>query len=262
MVDELTLHGLKSWFEKYVSGFASDDQDIAMNIELKKRHTMNVCIEIVDIANSIALNRQDVFLAEAVALLHDVGRFDQYMRYHTFDDATSENHAMLGAGILDREGVLEDIDRATRKLILDVVACHNRAELPVEDDKRRTFFLKLLRDADKIDIWRIVTQYYERHPSISTRSIELNLPDTPEISNQIVEALLAGRTARTKDMKTLNDFKLLQIGWVFDLNFSRTLQIAAGRRYLDRIRDTLPDSDIVNRVFRKAKAYLHAGFPA
>lgn len=261
MIDERTLSHLKSWYEKYVSRFESDENTIKKNIELKKHHTRNVCSEILDITNSLELNRQDFFLAEAVALLHDVGRFDQYFRYHTFDDTKSENHAVLGADILSREGALADIDRDSRELILDVVFHHNCVKLPRDKDQRCIFFLKLLRDADKIDIWRVVTEYYEQHASMSNRSIELNLPDMPEISNQIVEELLAGRIARTENMRTLNDFKLLQMGWVFDLNFPRTYQIAAQRHYLDRIRDTLPDSDIVTRVYKKTTTHLHMGCP-
>lgn len=261
MIDEPTLMKLKSWFEKYVLQYASNDQDIKKNIELKKQHTGNVCIEILDIANSINLNRQDIFLAETVALLHDVGRFSQYIRYQTFNDAKSENHAILGAEILSREGALENVDRESRKLILDVVSCHNCAELPFDNDERRNLFLKLLRDADKIDIWRVVTEYYEKQAPVPNNSIELNLSNNREISAQIVDELLAGRIARTKNMKTLNDFKLLQMGWVFDLNFPRAFVIAAGRRYLDRIKDTLPDSDIVTQVYKKTKAHLYMGCP-
>jgi hypothetical protein len=261
MIDEPTLLRLKSWFEQYVKRFESHDANINTNIELKKLHTKNVCIAILDIAQSLNLNRQDFFCAEAVALLHDIGRFDQFVRHHTFDDAKSENHAILGARILSREGALADIDWQPRTLILDVVSYHNCVELPVDKDERCTFFLKLLRDADKIDIWRVVTEYYGRRASTPNSSIELNLPDTPEISIQIAEELLAGRIARTKDMKTLNDFKILQMGWVFDLNFPRTFEIAERRDYLGLLRDALPDSDIVEQVYKKARAHLHAGCP-
>lgn len=261
MIDELTLLRLKSWFEQYIQQFESDDASIQTNIELKKQHTRNVCVEILDIANSLELNRHDIYLAEAIALLHDAGRFEQYARYRTFDDAKSENHAMLGGRILSREGALADIDWEPRKLILDVVCYHNCAELPLDIGERCTFFLKLLRDADKVDIWRVVTEYYRRSASKPNSSIELNLPDTPAVSDKIVDDLLAGRIARTKDMRTLSDFKLLQMGWVFDLNFPRAFEIAAKRHFLDKIRNALPDSDIVTQVYTKVKAHLHAGCP-
>jgi len=261
MIDELTLLRLKSWFKQYVQQFESDDADIKTNIELKKLHTRNVCLEILDIANSLELNRNDFYLAEAIALLHDVGRFDQYTRYRTFDDAKSENHAMLGGRILSWEGALGGIDRESRKLMLDVVCYHNCAELPLDKDERCIFFLKLLRDADKIDIWRVVTEYYRRSASKPNNSIELNLPDTPVVSEKIADDLLAGRIARTKDMRTLNDFKLLQMGWVFDLNFPRTFEIATQRQYLDRIRETLSDLDIITKIYKKANTHLKAGCP-
>ena len=41
-------------------------------------------------------------IAEAVALLHDVGRFEQYKRYGTFNDRKSVNHAALGVEIMKK----------------------------------------------------------------------------------------------------------------------------------------------------------------
>jgi HD superfamily phosphodiesterase len=49
-----------------------------------------------DIGKSIALSQQDLIVDEAAALLHDIGRFEQYRRYQAFVDSKSENHAALG----------------------------------------------------------------------------------------------------------------------------------------------------------------------
>jgi hypothetical protein len=58
-------------------------------------------------------------------------------------------------------------------------------------------------------------------------------------------------------MKTLNDFKLLQISWVFDLNFTRSYEILKDRQYIERIAETLPDTpevtEAVGYAFRRVQ---------
>jgi hypothetical protein len=97
-----------------------------------------------------------------------------------------------------------------------VVRYHNRASLPVGEEERCLFFLKMLRDADKIDIWRVVTDYYQNAGNKRNRTIELGLPDVDGVSGPVYESLMNGKIAQMADLKTLNDFKLLQIGWVYD----------------------------------------------
>jgi hypothetical protein len=57
-------------------------------------------------------------------------------------------------------------------------------------------------------------------------------------------------------MKTLNDFKLLQISWVYDLNFGPTFRAIQERQYVERIAAHLPQSDEVQQVLSIVNAYL------
>jgi putative nucleotidyltransferase with HDIG domain len=261
MMSEQALLDLKQWFEEYTTRLTSADADIARNIKLKQEHTRYVALEILDIANSLSLQPAQCYLAETVALLHDIGRFEQYRRYRTFDDRRSCDHAERGVEILAREEVLESLAPETRSLICTVVANHNRAEIPEDSDERSAFFLRLLRDADKIDIWRVVTEHYRQQTRSRNRAIDLGLSDSPAISERIVEKLLAGTLAQSRDMKTQNDLKLLQMGWVFDLNFSRSFFLVKSRRYLEKILATLPRTGVVEQIYSKAKAYLHSRSP-
>jgi hypothetical protein len=70
-------------------------------------------------------------------------------------------------------------------LLLSVILYHNRAELPEDETEGCLFFAKLLRDADKLDIWRVVTDYYHNKNGHQNSSIELDLPDIPEISDEV-----------------------------------------------------------------------------
>jgi len=210
MVTQENITWFKSWFAAYVKTFQSDNPDDQRNIDLKEEHTRGVCKEILDVGNSLNLDNQDLQMAEVIALFHDVGRFEQYARYGTFADAESEDHALLGVKVLHKNSVLKILDQETRDLILRTVSYHNRAKLPEEETEERClFFTKLLRDADKLDIWRVVTDYYRKINSSRNGVIELGLPDSPEISRDVYMDMMVGRTVKTASLKTLNDFKVL-----------------------------------------------------
>ena len=252
------LPELWHWFEKYVGQFASRDPNIQAALDLKQAHTRRVREAILDIGRHEGLSGEDLHMAEAAALLHDIGRFEQYRRYRTFSDARSENHALLGVNVILDNGILEDIDPLKAKIITRAVEYHNRAVLPANENGRCLFFMKLLRDADKVDIWRVVTDYYRNVHHERNQTIELDLPDTPEISDSVCRSLMKGNMVQMTDLRTLNDFKLLQIGWIYDVNFRRTFQIVHEKGYLERIRDALPGNSVrIQEVYQRALTYLN-----
>jgi len=251
------LPGLKTWFKDYTRRFSSDDPSVQESMDLKIDHTGRVCEAIINIGESLDLSRGDLCLAEAAALLHDIGRFEQYSRYRTFSDYRSEDHAALGVRVIKANRVLHDLEPAIAEIIMRVVGYHNRASLPVGKDERRLFFLKLLRDADKVDILRVVTDYYQNAGHNRNHTIELDLPDGPEISDSVCKALKNGKLVQIADVKTLNDFKLLQIGWIYNINFPRTFQIVRENGYLEMIRDALPETSVrVREIYERASAHL------
>lgn len=254
---QLILPSLKSWFEDYTCKFSSDDPTFQENIDLKIGHTRRVCEAILDIGGSLNLSKEDLCVAEASALMHDIGRFEQYRKYGIFADYRSEDHAALGVKVIKENRVLEGLDPVKAWIILRIIGYHNRAILPFREEEHCLFFLKLLRDADKVDIWRVVTDYYQNAGNKRNQTIELDLPEIDRISDQVYNALMNGELAQMSDLKTLNDFKLLQIGWIYDVNFRRTFQIIRERGYLEKIRDALPKKSArVSEVYKLAVAYL------
>ena len=261
MIDKKTARALKSWFDDYVKTFQSKNPEHQQNIDLKRDHTRRVCKEILDIGESLGLSEDDLHLSEMTALFHDVGRFEQYTRYGTFLDIKSEDHAVLGVKVLRQNGVLNGLDRSTGDLILKAIAYHNRAALPGDETEECLFFTKLLRDADKLDIWRVVTDYYHEKNRSPNAAIELELPDTRKISDEVCADLIAGRIVKVDHLKTLNDFKLLQMGWIYDVNFPRTFHLLRERRYLEMLRDALPQSEKISTIYSTIRNYLekHCG---
>jgi putative nucleotidyltransferase with HDIG domain len=249
-----TIAQLKEWFTQYVSGYYTGESEHDRNIRLKEDHTHRVCQNILLLCRSLNLTHADSCLAETISLFHDIGRFEQYRRYQTFNDMKSENHAYLGLQVMAKHRVLSGIDLRERHLLTLAIAYHNAATLPENASECALLFMKLIRDADKLDIWKVVIDYYRERTENPNKTIELDLPDNPVCSPEALEALRQGRFARIQDMKTLNDFKLLQISWAFDLNFNQSFQILSDQQYIERIAETLPNfpevTVAIGHVFR------------
>ena len=97
----LNKNAVTAAFERYVSGYNAADPKIRLKID----HTYRVAGLCARIA--AATGAADVELAWLCGMLHDIGRFEQVRRYGTFVDAVSIDHAVLGADLLFREGLLD-----------------------------------------------------------------------------------------------------------------------------------------------------------
>lgn len=118
------------------------------------------------------------------------------------------------------------------------------------------YFSRLLRDADKLDIFNVVTSYYGAGPGEKSNAIELDLPDSPVISDDILASLQNGKMIRMQQLKSLNDFKLLQMAWIYDINFQPAFQVIQERSYLKKIRDALPASARIDQIYDHLLSYL------
>lgn len=243
------LISLKKWFFNHCKSFYSLNKEYQKNILLKENHTRNVCSNTVQIAEEHSFSRNDVMIAETAALFHDVGRFSQYAKYKTFKDNISVNHGKLGAEILTEKQILKNLPENEQEIIINAVRFHNAFKLPSLKNQGDILFLKLIRDADKLDIWRIFVEHYEGNKNERASATTLNLPDTPEYSEEIISCIFKKQAASYTHLKTLNDFKLLQLSWIFDLHFKTSFRLILERDYIKRIAYKLPQNSKISSVF-------------
>lgn len=254
-IEKSTVRNLKTWFSDYVLKYKEGDKKLRRNAALKEAHTKRVCGEILQLGARLGLTREELRLAEIIALFHDIGRFEQYAGYGTFADSKSEDHAELGLKILKKNGILNGFDNPTKSLVFRAIKYHNRATVPQKETKTCLLFAKLLRDADKLDIWTVVIEYYHRTDGGRNSAIELDLPDTPGVSERVYRAIMNERIVDMNHVKNLNDFKVLQMGWIFDINFKPTLDCIKKRRYLEMVRDVLPKTAKIRKIYDVTRIY-------
>ena len=137
MKNEEIKRKAKEWFASYTANYDMQEPKIA----LKAVHTYHVAELCEKIAQSLSLDDDACLTAWLCGLLHDVGRFEQIRRYHTFSDADSIDHALLSIEILfgdesddDKTGRIREVleDASRDDTIYQAVKYHSAYRLPQE----------------------------------------------------------------------------------------------------------------------------------
>ena len=151
--------------------------------------------------------------------------------------------------------MLAGLGTSQRRLICRAVAWHNAPDLPTEESDEVLDLTRLLRDADKVDIFHVTLNHYEgTDPENSI--VNLGLPDSDACTPAILATFEKREVAPFDKIATLNDFKLAQLSWVFDLQFSPTCRIVSQRRVVPRLAAVLPPTVEVARAVELAGAHL------
>lgn len=202
-------------FNRYVKAFDFRDKDI----RLKFHHTYRVLEYAKQIGISLKLNERDMRLAQICALLHDIGRFEQIITYHTYDDIISIDHGKLGYDIL-KEGLINDFvaDEKEQKIVLFAVLNHNKFPVPKTNDVNK-FFTNIVRDADKMDILK------EQALTVTD--------ENPKVNKQIIDCLYKKEVIRSELVKTDVDVICKCLGFIFDINYKYTYKFILDEKIIE-----------------------------
>ena len=251
------LDKFRIWFDDYVAGFYSDDEIINANVTLKEDHSHRTCKEMLFLTNELDLDENQKLISETIALLHDVGRFEQFTKYRMYSDAKTVDHCRLGLEVLQKYQVLDGVDLQEKQLIEKAIEYHGRKELPLGLDDQCLLFSKLIRDADKLDALYVVMKYYEEYQNSPKKfKLGMELPDEPGYSVHLIDDLLCGRCVDNRQLRILNDLKLSLLGWVYDVNFTPTLKRIKQCGYLEKLLGFLPPDENIKKVREKILGYV------
>lgn len=256
-MEQRQIKKFRSWFDSYVAGFYGDDEYVNANLRLKEEHSRRTCEEMRYLAEELGLEDNQSRIAETIALLHDIGRFRQFAEYRTYHDPKSVNHSLLGTEVLDQSKVLDGVAEQEKRWIEKAIEYHGLMELPKDLDGQCLLFSKLIRDADKLDIFYVVIEEYKQYRDDPDRiGLEIELPDEPGYTAGMIEAVLSGRRIEYSSLRTWNDMRLLQLSWVYDVNFVATLRRIRRRRFLEMVLDFLPETEDIEKVRKKIFEYV------
>ena len=224
----------------FYSLYNATSGDVREMCERKIRHTSEVANNCRMIAQKKGLCDYDCDLAWVTGMLHDFARFGQAVRTHSFVDSVQFDHAKLGARLLFTHHLVDDIipgfegmcdeDKAVME---KAVLYHSDFELPGDLSEREKMFCVILRDADKLDIFRTVV---ESGPAkVYGCSMEELLRG--DISPEIEEAFFEHRPALYSDRVTKADYLMAHIALYFGLQEESSRQRAAEQGYLARLMD-------------------------
>jgi hypothetical protein len=222
-------------FSSFVDGYLAGDALDIMRITLKREHSLKVLDEARMITGGRGIAGDTAECIHVAALLHDVGRFPQYAAYRTFRDAVSVDHGRLGARVLRREGMLDDLPPRKRALILGAVIMHNRLALPravasAPGDDPLSLAVRVVRDADKLDIIRVM-EHFGKDRDPRTTWVTMDLPDRPgDFSPLMVESIMLARWRGPRECAASTTCALLA-SWAFDFIFPAALRAFFGRNY-------------------------------
>ncbi|MGD8916718.1 MAG: HD domain-containing protein [Syntrophobacterales bacterium] len=255
VMQQTELNYFKDWFKQYVSLYYELQGDGLKPILLKEQHTKRTCKEIVLLGRESGLNDEDLLLAETAALFHDIGRFPQWKNYSTFIDSASEDHALLGLKVISQHGILMGLAPEERELVQVAIRHHNVRKLPLNLSKRQDRFSRLLRDADKLDIWHVVITELEGHGKL-LETLEGVIPTSNSFNRGIVTELMEGKVPDFSSVRNRNDMILLRLGWVFDLNFPMSCRQVLERHYVEKLCSNLPGRRERQEVEKALISYL------
>ena len=245
---------LEARFNAYVDTFRIDGELPPM-MELKRIHTGKVLENARAIVAGEGFDPRTAALCEAAALLHDTGRFEQLRKYGTFRDADSVDHAVFSRDTVEAQGWIKGWDG--EKTILDAVRFHNAREIPSELEETGRKVCEVVRDADKLDIFRVLEDEISATDLKGGSRAFWNLPLDARPNPAVTAAIREGRPVKYRDIVSFADFVLVQVGWIRgELVFETSRRLCAERGHMEfrrKLLNKVLDGDpVVDELCRTA----------
>ena len=251
---KINIEEAKKTFAEYVKNYDINDE----KIKIKISHIERVSQIAKNLAMSLNLNEEDIELAELIGLLHDIGRFEQVRQYHTFIDKDSVNHGKYGVKVLFEDGLIRkflktnEFDEIIKKAILN----HNRAKIEEGLTERENLHAKIIRDADKTDIFYVLT--------IGDKKAiwESNDLSNDVITDKVYYEFFNDHLINYNDKKTCIDLLVAHFAYIFDFNYKQSLYIIKQKGYVttlyNRFKFNNPQTkDRMEKIYNEVLKYMN-----
>lgn len=250
----INIENAKKAFVAYVRNYDASDEQIALKI----RHTYEVMNYASMIAQDLQLTKEQRDLAVLIALLHDIGRFEQVRQYHTFIDADSVNHAVLGVKVLQKDAFIREfVEEGYDDIIFQAIRNHNRYQIDSGLSQEALLQAKIIRDADKTDILRVNNENScETLFMCSKEEMCASL-----ISEDVMKDFMSHHSILSSKRKTPADILLSHIALIYDFNYPTGLSIIYEKGWIHqmlyRFEFQHPQmKEMISIIEQEAQAYM------
>ena len=226
----------KHAFQKYLSNYNCTDD----KVRLKIVHTYGVVAQSTEVARRMHLSTEDTELAKLIALLHDIGRFEQLKLFDSFEP-TAMDHAAYGVKVLFEDGMIRRFisENTYDDIIRTAIEKHSDYQLEGISDERTLLHAKLIRDADKLDNCRVkLEDALETFMNASAEEI-----GAQDISPVIYDTVFKNQCILSADRVTKMDYWVSYIAYFFDINFRESMDIILENDYLAKTVHRIPYSN-------------------
>ena len=236
----------KNYFEKFLNcNFDISDKKISHKIN----HTYNVVENAKYLCKCLKLDEVNTELAMIIALLHDIGRFDQAKEMQTFrEDITNFDHATLGVKLLFEKGEIKNYigDKQFYLIIEKAIANHSKYILDETGMSNiEILHCKIIRDADKIDIFNIWANLDE-----------MEIKSDGEISLEVVNEFFEGKMIHNENKKTNADNVIGTLSYIYDIFYKETFEYIDCQNFLNNLFERLEEKDKFKIFFDEADRYI------
>lgn len=217
-------------FKEYLQGYELDNN----KIKLKIKHTYGVVNVSEYIAKNLLLDAENIELAKLIGLLHDIGRFKQVKLFNSFIDSKTVDHAILGNKILFEDNVIQSFtkDEQYYDIISKAILNHNKLAIESALNDIELLHSKIIRDADKIDIFRVVIEeaFEDFLSHVNRESLENSL-----ISEKIFNDFMNDKVIVRKEIVTDMDSWIAYLAFIYDFNFLSSLEYIKQMDYVNKM---------------------------
>ena len=227
-------------FKEYLKNYDVSDPKIALKIT----HTYEVLNSAKYIAKKLNLNKEDYDLACLIALLHDIGRFEQLKEYDSYDDTLGMNHAEFGIKLLFEENYIRKFveEKDFDGIIYKAIENHNKYKVDFNDfTDREIMHAKIIRDADKLDNFRVKEK--ESFVALFEEGMNEDKVGKQDITDKIYKTFENHSLILSSDRVTYMDHWVSFIAFIFDMNYDASLEFIKDKNYIDILVDRIDYSN-------------------
>ncbi len=230
----IDIDNVKKEFKNFVSQY-NNQSDLGFN--LKVIHTMHVVENAKMIASKMNLSEEDIELAQLIAYLHDIGRFEELKETKEFDSARFD-HALHGSKMLFERNLIRNFIMENSYDTIIKKAIENHSKLKIEEGltERELLHARIIRDADKLDNFRVKKEekIEEIFPGKVTKIEEFN---ESLITDKVYEAILKNECVDVHDRVYPLDYWICILAFTFDINFKETFEVIKENDYINILID-------------------------